>query len=297
MKARSGGNVQGMSTPPPAGAARAPGSLHALHWPAPGPRVVLVHGMVVASRAMVPLAGELHEAGMAVWAPDLPGFGASPRPARALSVDELADALAAWIASAGLGGAALVGNSFGTQVSAAVAARHPETVGRLVLFAPTIDARWRSRRGYAMVARRPSSSGGPERRRRCPSLARRAATRLLTPTTLDAGHLPSLRWLVASEYSMAGPRLVAATYRASMADRIEDRLPEITVPVLVARGSGDSVASPSWARSLAGLAPRGTYAEVPGADHDGCYRQAAGVAAAVVPFLAVGGQTPVTCEP
>src|SRR5215210_9038402 len=47
--------------------------------------VVLVHGIGVASRFMVPVAGLLSPYHR-VYAPDLPGFGASDKPARVLNV-------------------------------------------------------------------------------------------------------------------------------------------------------------------------------------------------------------------
>src|SRR5918998_4849141 len=80
-----------------------------------GRPVVLVHGLVVSGRYMVPLMDGLARS-HAVYAPDLPGFGRSEGPARAPDVAGLADSLAAWMRTMGLSGAALVGNSVGCQV-------------------------------------------------------------------------------------------------------------------------------------------------------------------------------------
>jgi 2-hydroxy-6-oxonona-2,4-dienedioate hydrolase len=71
--------------------------------PAPEVRtaVVLVHGLVVSSRYMVPIAERLapyHQ----VFATDLPGFGRSERPLQALDVAGLADALSVWMGEVGL---------------------------------------------------------------------------------------------------------------------------------------------------------------------------------------------------
>src|SRR4028119_1524663 len=97
-----------------------------------GPPVVLVHGLVVSGRYMVPLLEELARS-HAVYAPDLPGFGRSEGPAGALDVAGVADALAAWMRAAGLKGAALVGNSMGCQVIAELVLRHPDLVEKGVL--------------------------------------------------------------------------------------------------------------------------------------------------------------------
>lgn len=56
--------------------------------------VVLVHGLVVSGLYMVPTAERLSHF-YRVFVPDLPGFGKSDKPARAMNVTELADALAA----------------------------------------------------------------------------------------------------------------------------------------------------------------------------------------------------------
>ncbi len=56
--------------------------------------VVLVHGLVVSSRYMVPTAERLAPH-CRVFAPDLPGFGGSEKPPRVLDVAGLSDALSA----------------------------------------------------------------------------------------------------------------------------------------------------------------------------------------------------------
>src|SRR5882672_9159056 len=58
-----------------------------------GPPVVLVHGMVISSRYMVPTALELAPL-CPVYAVDLPGYGDSVKPHAILGLAELADALA-----------------------------------------------------------------------------------------------------------------------------------------------------------------------------------------------------------
>lgn len=105
--------------------------------------VVLVHGLPMSSLYMVPLAVRLAP-DFKVYAPDLPGFGKSATPQRALSIPELADALAAWMRVAGLEKGALVGNSFGCQVIAHFAVRHPQHVARVVLEDPTMNPRARN---------------------------------------------------------------------------------------------------------------------------------------------------------
>ena len=96
------------------------------------PIVILVHGMVISSRYMVPTAERLAPI-CNVYAVDLPGYGKSYKPAKTLSLSELADALAEWMDAARISRADLVGNSFGCQIIAEFAVRHPERIDRLVL--------------------------------------------------------------------------------------------------------------------------------------------------------------------
>jgi hypothetical protein len=107
------------------------------------PAVVLVHGLIVSGRYMVPTA-ELLAAHYRVFVPDLPSFGKSEKPPRTLDVAGLSDSLAAWMGEVGLDRAALVGNPFGCQIIVELAVRHPERVERAVLQGPTTDPRART---------------------------------------------------------------------------------------------------------------------------------------------------------
>jgi pimeloyl-ACP methyl ester carboxylesterase len=250
--------------------------------------VVLVHGMIVASRSMVPLSRTLGDRGFRCHVLDLPGTGRSERASFVLDVNELGDAAAAWIRSAGLAPASLLGNSFGTQVVAAAAARHPDAVRRLVLLSPTVDPRLRFPALAWLPPPRPHAASGlapPNLLQRLVSRARAAAIDL---QDLVFGTTPPLRALVATEYGVAGPRMIVGTIRRALADTIEARLPEIEAPTLVARGANDALVSHVWAASLADQLPHGTFATVADADHDGEYRSPEAVAAVVAPFLRNG---------
>jgi pimeloyl-ACP methyl ester carboxylesterase len=116
----------------------------------PLPTVVLVHGQVVSSRYMEPLAEVLAERAR-VFVPDLPGFGLSAKPAVTLGMTSLAKYLAEWMGALSLPKAVVVGNSLGCQVAVELAVRHPERVSHLVLQGPTMD--WRARAPAPQVAR------------------------------------------------------------------------------------------------------------------------------------------------
>src|SRR3712207_8330704 len=64
------------------------------------PRIVLVHGLIVSSRYMVPTLKQLSRH-YRIYAPDLPGFGKSEKPSHILNVAGLSDALSAWMDAVG----------------------------------------------------------------------------------------------------------------------------------------------------------------------------------------------------
>src|SRR5215217_7885331 len=176
--------------------------MHARVSEGPGdkPAVVLVHGLVVSGRYMIPTLKRLavyHR----VYAPDLPGFGKSGKPARALDVHGLSDALAGWMRKLGLERAALVGNSMGCQIIAELAGRHLDLVERIVLQGPTMDPRARS--------------------------ALRQIGRLLLDAPLEP---PSLMPIELRDYVSAGTRRAWRTFRHALADRIEEKLLRVRVP-------------------------------------------------------------------
>ena len=99
-----------------------------------GPPLVLVHGLAGSWRWWRPVIPAL-AAERTVHLLDLPGFGRVPK-VRAFHLDRALDWLAAWARAAALGPADVVGHSLGAVLCARLAARHPETVRRLVLVAP-----------------------------------------------------------------------------------------------------------------------------------------------------------------
>ena len=111
--------------------------------PSRAPAVVLVHGSGLSGRYMVPTAGELTR-DFRVYVPDLPGFGDSGKPAKVLDVSELADWLSDWMLAIRLERASLLGNSFGCQVIADLAARYPARVERAIIQGPTTPPEERS---------------------------------------------------------------------------------------------------------------------------------------------------------
>jgi 2-hydroxy-6-oxonona-2,4-dienedioate hydrolase len=219
------------------------------------PEVVLVHGVGVSSRYMIPTAERLAPF-CRVYVPDLPGFGKSAKPSRVLTLTELADALLAWIEASGLQRVALVGNSFGCQIIVDLAVRHPDRIERIVLQGPTIDPRARTwlRQIWRWLVNTPgeaSSQGG----------------------------------VILRDYRDCGiPRLLR-TFQEALRDRIEEKLPRVQVPALVVRGSRDAIVPQRWAEEATRLLPMGRLVVIPGAAHTLNYNSPVELVRVITPFL------------
>ncbi len=140
-------------------------------------RAVLVPGLVTAGRSMVRLAVELGRCGVSCMIVDPVGFGYSDRPAAALGVRRRAALLAGWLEASQQAPAWLVGNSFGCQLAAAVAAARPDLVSRVALASPTTSPRLRHALRWlaAGPAERPAerlTAGAGKRRWRARALSR-----------------------------------------------------------------------------------------------------------------------------
>jgi pimeloyl-ACP methyl ester carboxylesterase len=119
-----------------------------------GEPVVLLHGLFVDHSSWSGVVPRLRDQ-FRLIAPDLPGFGASEKPAASrfpYGVDAFAEAIADLYAGLGLGRASLVGHGLGGAIALTLAARHPELVQRLVLIdALCYEARLDMQRRLALI--------------------------------------------------------------------------------------------------------------------------------------------------
>lgn len=224
----------------------------------PGPEasaIVLVHGIGVSGRYMVPLAKAL--AGQyRVFVPDMPGYGSSAKPDHVLEVPELAQFLDHWLDAVDLERAVFLGNSFGCQVIAELALRYPHRIERAILLGPTSDRTIRSvlQHIWRFICDAPNER-------------------------------PSLSIVLAQDYLRAGPRRFTRNLQMVLADHIETKLPHMHMPTLVIRGSRDPLISQIWAEEVASLLPCAQLATLPRAGHVPNYSDPIGLVRLIDPFL------------
>jgi 2-hydroxy-6-oxonona-2,4-dienedioate hydrolase len=216
-----------------------------------GPPIVLVHGLGVSGRYLLPAAQAL-SGEFRVVVPDLPGLGWSTRPRRPLRLEELSSVLDRLTEAVGIERATFVANSFGCQVVTRLAATRPARVERLVLVGPTVDD---SARSFL-----------------------RQAGRLL----VDAfGEPPRLVRIVVADYLRAGPRTLAAGAAEAKRHWIEADARRVSAPAVVVRGSRDPLVPQAWAERLTRAFPNGALAVIEGAPHAAHFTHPDAVAAIV----------------
>lgn len=216
-------------------------NLHFLFAPGKSARksspVILICGLGVSSSYMMGATVEIAR-NSDVYCPDLPGFGKSSKPARTLNISELSDALSGFLQKNEIECATFVGHSFGCQIAAEFALKNPEKLERLVLAAPSGDPNINSAFSY------------------------------FAKLALDAFREPfSLVPLAVRDYLTAGLIRGFRTFQFAMRDRVEDKLPLITAPTLVIRGSQDPIVSPQWAEQVARLLPNAKLITIEKAAH------------------------------
>jgi 2-hydroxy-6-oxonona-2,4-dienedioate hydrolase len=199
--------------------------------------VVLVHGLTVSGNYLLPTAMKLLN-NFTVYLPDLPGFGASEKPQRILSIVEMAETLKAWMDAVGLERVYLLGNSLGCHTIAAMVSRYPERVAGTILVSPVGDP------------------GG------------RNLLRLLMRALNDYVREPRSLWVVMfQDFLRAGFRRTILTLRNMQQFHLEAWLPQMHVPALVVRGGRDRIVPRWWTDRVVELLPQGRLAVIKDAAH------------------------------
>lgn len=227
--------------------------------PASGSAVVLIHGIGASHRYLRRLH-RLLAGSMQTYSIDLPGFGATPRPANALSVADHAGYILGAMEQLGVPEFVLVGHSMGTQFATEAALQAPERISNLVLMGPVVDP------SRGTVAQQALALG-----RDC----------LLYES-------PSSNALVFTDYLRCGPVWYLKTLRLMMEYPMEQKITGVSAPVLVVRGANDPVADADWSRRLAGLARRGQLQQVQGTGHVVQHNRALEVRDGILAFAGLG---------
>lgn len=235
------------------------GRLHALRWPAPGPVVVLLHGLESHAAWFAELAGRLHAAGYEVLAVDRPGSGESVGEPGDLPLHpRLVEALAAVLGQAAEGRerwcAAL---SWGARWALCQELARPGSFRGIALLAPGLSLR----ADYPLRARLRAAAGWAARRpQRFPSPVGSDAMLTTRPDALE--------WIAADprRVRQVSGRFLVESWR--MQRRVARGIGRLRVPVLHLMAGRDRVVDN--ARNRAFLRER----LAPGLYHEALYGDA-----------------------
>lgn len=238
-----------------------------------GRPVVLVHGGSRGSQGWDRVAATLAETRMVVL-PDLSGSDSARDDGGELTVELLAEQVAAVITDLGQGPADVAGHSMGGAVVSSLAASRPDLVGRLVLVTG-----WTGR--------------GDEYQRQAFSLWRdlaRDADAFARYTMLMAfsrAYLESLDPAAVAEHASAYQPVPGRLRQIDLASRLDvrDQLPRIQAPTLVIGCTRDVLVPPEYSRTLTADIPHATYAEIDAA-HNVMAEQPTEVAKLLRDFIA-----------
>ncbi|GAB3038426.1 hypothetical protein GCM10027052_17160 [Parafrigoribacterium mesophilum] len=222
------------------------------------PTFVLLHGIGMSHRYFRQLYAALDTVGNTA-ALDLPGFGATQDPDRALSVGEYAQFTGKMLDALDIGTCVVIGHSMGVQFAVDLALQRPSLVSHLVLIGPVVDSGRRTvlQQGLALAR---------------DTLRER----------------PSTNAIVFSDYLRCGPRRYLAELGAMMAYPTDERIRSVLAPTLVIRGARDPIARSRWCHVLADRARDARLIEVPGGPHVVQESAPQAVFDAISRFVAVG---------
>lgn len=214
------------------------------------PVVLLVHGSgpgSTAHGAWAWLVPSLRDAGFAVIAPDLAGFGWTERvDGFAYSLDAWSDQLAAVLDGLGIGAAHVVGNSLGGAIALSFAVREPARVTRLAVMG-TVGAPQPLTDALALIwGYEPSLAAMDEMTRAMPYDAS-----IVTDELVRARYEATLRPGWQESYRAMFPMPLEGVVEAMTLDPAD--VARIDAPVLLLHGREDPVipAAGSWALAQA----------------------------------------------
>lgn len=208
--------------------------------PTPGtirPLFVMVHGIGMSHRYYDKLQRVLIDHGDTLTF-DLPGFGGTPTPDHRLSVQDYAVMMAHALDEEGVQECVVIGHSMGAQFATELVILRRDLMTHLVLIGPVTDTEHRSPVKHTFM--------------------------LAADTLIER---PVTNLMVGSAYMQCGIPWYLKELPVMLGYRLDDRLPLVTRPVLVIRGSRDIIAGHDWCEKLSRNAQNGVLVEIPGQPH------------------------------
>lgn len=241
-----------------------------------GPDLLVIHSLLTGPEAfdtvVSGLSGEIRFHRI-----HLPGFGSSSPLPGDISIQDLADLVAAALSSAMLGGdTTVLGNGLGSFVALALAVRHGDLFDRLIV-ANTGPGFPPDRRAPFLVMSETAENQG------MPDVADLAISRIF-PTSFVAEHpeAPDERRAVLESIE---PGAFAAACRALSVLDLSRDLAAIANPTMVIVGEVDETTPPEMGKEVAVSIPESRFAMIPDCGHCPQLEQPAALASLIRDFV------------
>jgi pimeloyl-ACP methyl ester carboxylesterase len=256
-------------------------TLHYADFGGQGPTLVLVHGLGGSYTGWLAVGASLARRGRVV-APDLPGFGRSPRSARGTTLRVMGDALARFIDAMSSEPVHLVGNSMGGALSILEGHARPHRIASTLLLCPAlpgppdahVEPQWLKTLAIASVP-----WGHRLLRRRAARLGRvRLMRELLDRCCVDASRVPgdvidaAVAEAVASDALPWIDRAFSEATRSLLGEllfgrRIRKAIRQPGVPTLIVHGQRDRLVDVRASRMTVATNPQIELIELPDLGH------------------------------
>lgn len=239
-----------------------------------GPDLLVIHSLLADRTAFDPVLPWL-AASFRVTLVNLPGFHGSA--CIAPGIETYADHLARVFTPGGLGrDTTIIGNGFGGTVAVAMALRHGESFGKLVLSDVAAGFPPEGRKAFEVMASKVEQEG-------LGSVATISANRVFHAAYL-ATHPEAIEDRRRVLMGIAPDGFIAAC-RSLMATDLTPRLGAIRNPTRVVCGELDAATPPALCRLLAERIPGASYVELPTCGHCPPLEQPEAFIAAIADFL------------
>jgi len=200
--------------------------------------VLLIHGLASSEKYFRRLAYMMTEK-YCVVSINLPGYGDTKKPSRALNLDELTDVTAQFIRQEKIRKPIIIGHSMGSQIVARLCSVTNLPIDRIVLLSPTVN------------------------------LKERTAPQQLLRLLQDIFREPlDVNLLQLFDYIKFGPIRYLRTQRFLMKDRIEESLVKTSQPVIILCGARDKIVPLDWVLFLSSIPANGSFVDIKGGAHN-----------------------------
>lgn len=225
--------------------------------------IVILHGWGLSAKTFAPLAAELRRQHFQVFSPDLPGFGESVIPDRALNLEDYVTFLEMYFKKNHIEKPILIGHSFGGRVALKYQYQYPDSIHSLILTGTP---------GFTPIAKK--------------KLAVFVAIAKIGKIFFN---FPSVRnWYYyvvgAREYARAQGAM-KETFKNVVSENLLDYMSSVRVPTLLVWGEQDII-TPVWiAQKMKNVIHDAHVVIIPNADHGVAYKQPKEFFAAIYDFL------------